>query len=162
MRARTRSPGVRLRHGGFTLVELLVALALTLVIVTAAVATLIVSRRGFSTVDAVSQLDENARFTTEILRRTIAQAGFLDVAFATVGYLLLFDLVGFFVATALYLVAVMWIGGVRRPVFLGLLSLAISFAFSFFFMKLIYVALPLGEGPFARISLIVMKLVGAN
>jgi putative tricarboxylic transport membrane protein len=29
-------------------------------------------------------------------------------------------------------------------------------------MKLIYVALPLGQGPFARISLIVMKLVGAN
>lgn len=81
---------------------------------------------------------------------------------ATVGYLLLFDLIGFFTATVLYLAAVMWIGGVRRPVFLGLLSLAISFAFSFFFMKLIYVALPLGQGPFARISLIVMKLVGAN
>ena len=81
---------------------------------------------------------------------------------ATVGYLLLFDLVGFFVATVLYVAAVMWIGGVRRPVFLGLLSLAISFGFSFFFMKLIYVALPLGEGPFAQISLIVMKLVGAN
>ncbi|PZQ75197.1 MAG: prepilin-type cleavage/methylation domain-containing protein [Variovorax paradoxus] len=73
----------RLRQRGFTLVELLVALALTLVIMTAAVATLIVARRGFSTVDAVSQLDENTRFTTEILRRTIAQAGFLDVAFAT-------------------------------------------------------------------------------
>jgi type IV pilus assembly protein PilW len=83
MKATTRSPGLRLLQGGFTLVELLVALALTLVIVTAAVATLIVSRRGFSTVDAVSQLDENARFTTEILRRTIAQAGFLDVAYAT-------------------------------------------------------------------------------
>lgn len=81
---------------------------------------------------------------------------------ATVGYLLLFDLVGFFIATVLYVAAVMWIGGVRRPVFLGLLSLAISFGFSFFFMKLIYVALPLGEGPFAQISLIVMKLVGAN
>ena len=83
MRAATHSAGIRLRQVGFTLVELLVALALTLLIVTAAVATLIVSRRGFSTVDAVSQLDENARFTTEILRRTIAQAGFLDVAFAT-------------------------------------------------------------------------------
>jgi putative tricarboxylic transport membrane protein len=81
---------------------------------------------------------------------------------ATVGYLLLLGLVGFFTATVLYMAAVMWIGGVRRPVFLGLLSLGISFAFSFFFMKLIYVALPLGEGPFARISLIVMKLVGAN
>jgi putative tricarboxylic transport membrane protein len=80
----------------------------------------------------------------------------------TVGYLLLLNILGFFTATILYLALVMWIGGVRRPVFVGLLSLAISFAFSFFFMKLIYVALPLGEGPFARISLIVMKLVGAN
>lgn len=81
---------------------------------------------------------------------------------ATVAYLLLLDLIGFFTATFLYLAVVMWIGGVRRPVFLGLLSLAISFAFSFFFMKLVYVALPLGEGPFTRISLIVVKLVGAN
>ncbi len=81
---------------------------------------------------------------------------------ATVAYLLLLGLLGFFIATILYLAAVMWIGGVRRPVFLGLLSLGISFVFSFFFMKLIYVALPLGEGPFAKISLIVMKLVGAN
>lgn len=81
---------------------------------------------------------------------------------ATVGYLLLLGLLGFFIATILYLAAVMWIGGVRRPVFLGVLSLGISFAFSFFFMKLIYVALPLGEGPFKTISLIVMKLVGAN
>lgn len=81
---------------------------------------------------------------------------------ATVAYLLLLGLLGFFTASVLYLAAVMWIGGVRRPVFLGVLSLTISFAFSFFFMTLIYVALPLGEGPFARISLIVMKLVGAN
>jgi len=81
---------------------------------------------------------------------------------ATVGYLLLLGVLGFFTASVLYLAAVMWIGGVRRPVFLGVLSLTISFAFSFFFMTLIYVALPLGEGPFARISLIVMKLVGAN
>ena len=81
---------------------------------------------------------------------------------ATVGYLLMLGVLGFFTASVLYLAAVMWIGGVRRPVFLGVLSLTISFAFSFFFMTLIYVALPLGEGPFARISLIVMKLVGAN
>ncbi|WP_040298510.1 tripartite tricarboxylate transporter TctB family protein [Afipia sp. 1NLS2] len=107
--------------------------------------------------DAASEADEGFSQQMEAHPLLVAAA-----TAATVGYLLLFDLVGFFVATALYLVAVMWIGGVRRPVFLGLLSLAISFAFSFFFMKLIYVALPLGEGPFARISLIVMKLVGAN
>lgn len=81
---------------------------------------------------------------------------------ATVGYLLLFDLVGFFVATIMYLAAVMRIGGVRKPALLASLSLIISFAFSFFFMKLVYVALPLGKGPFAKISLIVMTLVGAN
>jgi len=81
---------------------------------------------------------------------------------ATVGYLLLLGLLGFFTATVLYLAAVMWIGGVRKPALLGLLSISFGFVFSFFFMTLIYVALPLGEGPFAQISLIVMKLVGAN
>lgn len=81
---------------------------------------------------------------------------------ATIAYLLLFDLCGFFVSTILYLAVVMWLAGIRRPVFVGLLSVALSLVFSFFFMKLIYVALPLGQGPFAQISLFVMTLVGVR
>lgn len=81
---------------------------------------------------------------------------------ATIAYLLVLDICGFFVSTILYLICVMWLGGVRRPLFVCLLSVALGFAFSFFFMKLIFVALPLGEGPFAQISLFVMALLGVR
>jgi putative tricarboxylic transport membrane protein len=56
----------------------------------------------------------------------------------------------------------MWLGGVRRPVFVPLMSVIMGFAFAFIFLNLIYVALPLGQGPFTQVSLVVMKLVGVN
>lgn len=70
------------RQSGLTLVELLVAITLTILIVMAAVATINVSRKGFSTVDASGQLDDNARFATDILQKIMSQAGYRDVPFA--------------------------------------------------------------------------------
>ena len=80
----TRYTGpIRVRQTGLTLVELLVALVISSVIAIAAVSALVVSRQGFSTVDAASQLRDNARFATEMLQRFGVQAGFKDVAFAS-------------------------------------------------------------------------------
>lgn len=70
------------RMGGLTLIELLVALALTSTIVAAASGALLLARRGFSSVDAVSQLQDNARFAADVLLRTAAQSGYLDVGYA--------------------------------------------------------------------------------
>ncbi len=83
-------------------------------------------------------------------------------AAATVAYLLLLDYIGFFTATVIYCGTIMWLGGIRRPVFVALASIVMGFVFAFIFLTLIYVALPLGQGPFTKISLLVMKLVGAN
>ena len=71
------------RQSGLTLIELLVALVISSVIAIAAVSALIVSRQGFSTVDAASQLRDNARFATDMLQRFGVQAGFKDVAFSS-------------------------------------------------------------------------------
>lgn len=68
---------------GLTLVELMVAMALSLVIAIAAIAALTVARRGFTTVDAASQLRDNGRFATDILQRLGVQAGYQDVPAAT-------------------------------------------------------------------------------
>lgn len=84
----------------------------------------------------------------------------LAAAVVTVVYLLLFDVLGFFTGTILYVACVMWIGGVRRPLLVAVLSLVMTFGFSLFFLKLIYVALPLGMGPFEQISLFIIKLIG--
>lgn len=74
------------RLSGFTLVELLVALAISTVIAIAAVSALTVSRQGFTTADAASQLRDNARFATSLIQRLGVQAGFKDVAFAATNW----------------------------------------------------------------------------
>jgi type IV pilus assembly protein PilW len=71
------------RERGFTLVELLVAMAISSVIAIAAVSALIVSRQGFVTVDAASQLRDNARFTIDLIQRLGVQAGYEDFIYAT-------------------------------------------------------------------------------
>ncbi|MET0544280.1 MAG: PilW family protein, partial [Variovorax sp.] len=70
------------RQRGLTLIELMIAMTLTLVVVIAAGSALLVARRGFTTVDAVGQLQDNARFATDLIQRIAGQAGFLDAGFA--------------------------------------------------------------------------------
>ncbi|GAA4330306.1 hypothetical protein GCM10023165_03950 [Variovorax defluvii] len=65
-----------------TLVELMVAMVVGLMIALAAASALVAARRGFATVDAASQLRDNARFATEFIRRLAVQAGYKDLAFA--------------------------------------------------------------------------------
>lgn len=59
-------------------------MALSSLIAIAAISALIVSRQGFSTVDAASQLRDNARFSTDLIQRIGVQAGFQDVKYAAV------------------------------------------------------------------------------
>lgn len=74
-------PSKSKRQRGLTLVELLVAMLISLVIALAAVSSLIVSRRGLTTVDASAQLGDNARFASALLLRLVAQAGFRDAEY---------------------------------------------------------------------------------
>lgn len=117
----------------------------------------IVSNRGRAA--AAPEAAEEGGFSQQMEAHPLLVAG---ASAATIAYLLLLDVCGFFVSTALYLAVVMWLGGIRRPLFVSWLSVVLSLAFSFFFMKLIYVALPIGEGLFAQISLFVMTLVGVR
>ena len=48
----------------------------------AAISALTVTRRGFTTVDAASQLRDNGRFTTDLIQRLGVQSGFKDVLYA--------------------------------------------------------------------------------
>lgn len=79
---RSTTTRVSTSQRGLTLVELMVAMVIGLLIVMAAVAALTVARRGFTTVDAASQLRDNARFATDIIQRLGVQAGFQDVPWA--------------------------------------------------------------------------------
>ena len=72
----------RISTKGLTLVELMVAMALGLIITLAAISALILSQQGFKTVDASSQIKDNARFASEIMRRVILQSGYQSTPFA--------------------------------------------------------------------------------
>jgi type IV pilus assembly protein PilW len=69
-------------QSGFTMVELLVALAVSLLITLAAVSALMVTRQGFTAVDAASQLRDNGRFISDLIQRLGVQTGFKDAAYA--------------------------------------------------------------------------------
>jgi putative tricarboxylic transport membrane protein len=78
----------------------------------------------------------------------------------TVLYVVVIEALGFFLCTAIYLAAFMWIGRYRRLGVIVATSLVGSLAFMFMFMKVVYVSLPLGIGPFAEVSFLLMRVMG--
>jgi len=78
----------------------------------------------------------------------------------TIGYVLVLDWLGFFVATALYLALFMIVGRYRRRRVIAITSVAGSLAFVFVFMKIVYVSLPLGAGPFRTFSTWILAMLG--
>ena len=70
------------------------------------------------------------------------------------------ELFGFFLATAAYLALFMIVGRYRRWPVVAATSLLGSLAFVFVFMKVVYVSLPLGRGPFQQVSLWIFTLLG--
>lgn len=79
---------------------------------------------------------------------------------ATLAYVWLVPRVGFFVCTAAYLAAFLWIGGYRRRMRMAAMSLFGALLLMFVFMKLVYVSLPLGEPPFSGVMLTLMDWMG--
>lgn len=78
----------------------------------------------------------------------------------TVAYVALVSTVGFFLCSLLYLAGFMWVGGFRRSRALAAISVIGALAFMFVFMKIVYVSLPLGTGPFAALSHLLMNVMG--
>lgn len=77
----------KIKSQGLTLVELLVAMAVSLLVILAAAAALLAGRRGAATVDIASQLRDNGRFASELIQRLVVQTGFEDVQFASSAYI---------------------------------------------------------------------------
>jgi putative tricarboxylic transport membrane protein len=80
----------------------------------------------------------------------------------TVGYLLVIETTGFFLSTFAYLAVLMGIGGFRRIAVVLPLALALALFFMYVFMKIIFVALPIGIEPFSRVSVSIMSLLGVH
>ncbi|HEX3099123.1 MAG TPA: tripartite tricarboxylate transporter TctB family protein [Usitatibacter sp.] len=96
--------------------------------------------------------DEGPRFP-----RLLA-AGMLITALYVPGM----DYLGFFLATVAYLAAFMVVGRYRRWGVIATTSIVGSLAFVYVFMKVVYVSLPLGVGPFREVSTALMSILGIH
>lgn len=77
-------------------------------------------------------------------------------------YVIAVPWLGFFVATVVFLAAFPWFGGMRRPVLTTALGLAGGLALVIVFMRVAYISLPLGEGPFRALSLALLSAIGVS
>ena len=77
-------------------------------------------------------------------------------------YVLAVPYTGFFVTTALFLGIFPWIGGLRRPVLSAVMGIGGALALVVIFMRVAYISLPLGEGPFRALSLALMRAIGVT
>lgn len=81
----------------------------------------------------------------------------------TAVYAFLMPKLGFFLSTVLYLAAIATVAGrFRRPVPLLLTSIFAPLVLMFVFMRIVYIALPLGTEPFKGLSLLLLKLMGVH
>jgi len=78
----------------------------------------------------------------------------------TVLYVWALQHLGFVLATAPYLVAFIALGGYRRWAVNVAVSAAGTLAMMFFFMKVVYISLPLGREPFAQVMIGLMQAMG--
>ncbi len=79
---------------------------------------------------------------------------------ATLAYVALVATTGFSLTTAAYIAAFLVIGGYKKRKIIAAMSIGGALLLMFIFMKLVYVSLPLGSGPFAEVMILLMKLMG--
>lgn len=78
----------------------------------------------------------------------------------TVLYVMFIQKLGFFVATVPYIALFVILGGYRRWGVTAAMSVIGTLVLLFFFMKVVYVSLPLGEAPFSAVTLFLMQVMG--
>jgi putative tricarboxylic transport membrane protein len=78
----------------------------------------------------------------------------------TAAYVWIIPQLGFFLTTVPYVAAFIALGGYRRWGVNAAVSVVGTLAMMFFFMKLVYVSLPLGQGPFLQVTLFLMRVMG--
>lgn len=81
---------------------------------------------------------------------------------ASLIYLTLFEIVGFFCDTLVFVLALSWIGGFRRFWTALAISTVTTLLFMLVFLRVIFVALPIGIGPFEWLSTNLMRLLGVH
>jgi putative tricarboxylic transport membrane protein len=69
---------------------------------------------------------------------------------------------GFLATSVLVIFGQMWIGGYRKPVRAGTIAFIGTFVLFLVFQRFVYLSLPLGAGPFAEFTKLVMSILGVR
>jgi cell division protein FtsW (lipid II flippase) len=77
----------------------------------------------------------------------------------TLGFAAAVPVLGFITASFFYVALFMYIAGIRNHVLIWLVALGGVLAFSFVFLKLVYVSIPRGTPPFDQVTQTVMDLL---
>ena len=80
----------------------------------------------------------------------------------TLAYVWALPLLGFAVASLIFIALFIWLGTYRRGRVVAAVSVLGTLLLMFIFMKVVYVSLPLGEGPFESVSVFLMNLMGIH
>ena len=107
---------------------------------------------------ATSQRPEGERREEPAENHRMLAAGIALIA----GYVVVVPWTGFFIATAIFLALFQWAGGLRRPVLSAVTGVAGSLVLVVVFMRVAYISLPLGEGPFRSLSIALMRAIGVT
>lgn len=79
-----------------------------------------------------------------------------------IGFVLAVPWLGFFATTLLFLAGFAWIGGFRRPLANLLVAAIGALVVVVLFTRVAYISLPLGEGVFRGLSLLLMAWLGVK
>ncbi|NNJ78621.1 MAG: prepilin-type N-terminal cleavage/methylation domain-containing protein, partial [Xanthomonadales bacterium] len=74
------------RQGGFTLIELMVAMMLTIFMAGGVILIHLSGRQASVDAESISRMQENVRFASDYLVRDIRNAGFRDETFLRLGH----------------------------------------------------------------------------
>jgi len=77
----------------------------------------------------------------------------------TLAYAVLVSKLGFLLASYLYLILFMYLGGIRNHLAIWASSTIGMLLFAFIFLKVVYVSIPRGEPPFDQVTQFVMDLM---
>ncbi len=77
-------------------------------------------------------------------------------------YVNLSTVLGFTLANFLFMVAFMWLSGFTRPVLVPIISALGTIILMVLFVRIVYVSLPIGIGPFENLTLLIYSLLGIS
>jgi putative tricarboxylic transport membrane protein len=76
------------------------------------------------------------------------------------GYAIAMTLIGFALATAIFLIAFAALGGYRNMPVLALIAVLSTIVLLYLFVQVVYISLPLGAGPFVEMNVLLYRLLG--